>query len=552
MCVSLPQRVGPSYRSGPSFCPTINATGDGSEILVAAGSRKSIKVKVHIIGQFIVQTRFVCQFNIEGRVTSVNAQLLGDTIYCDPMEFMYTSRSPNLTATFAVIWGGAKPLDNPHDIHVVIYRCRDMSDSCGMCLALSEKYKCGWCLSSNSCEVEEQCNNNSNVQTKSWLDRMQTCPNPEIHSFEPKIGPWEGGTNITIHGINLGKNFSDIYSGVKIAGMNCMPYPELYVDTKKIVCVVDGPGVQLYRYGKIVVQISDYRGESSEDYEFVDPKIIDFKPKKGPKSGGTKITIQGSYLNAGSRIRAYINELPCEILSTDSEQALCHTSPSVEDKVRGKLKMEFDNGARECPESMFEYVDDPEIEYAVSGTNAQLKIPKGIPAGGIKITVVGSGFDSIQSPSIYVYYQDKMFLSQCEIITMTEMLCDSPVIDVADGTLDPDKPLLLEYGFRMDDVLGVQNLTTKNLNHFELYPNPVYTKFEEDVKYYKSEYLTINGRNLDRACKENDVIVMIGTGICNITSLSRQQLTCRPPIEAADSNELVLIKFFLQICSLSL
>lgn len=38
------QRIGPSYRSGPGFCPTINATDDGSEILVAAGAKKSIKV----------------------------------------------------------------------------------------------------------------------------------------------------------------------------------------------------------------------------------------------------------------------------------------------------------------------------------------------------------------------------------------------------------------------------------------------------------------------------------------------------------------------------
>ena len=59
----------------------------------------------------------MCQFNIEGRVTSVNAQLLGDTIYCDAMEFSYSSRAPNITATFAVIWGGSKPLDNPYNIH---------------------------------------------------------------------------------------------------------------------------------------------------------------------------------------------------------------------------------------------------------------------------------------------------------------------------------------------------------------------------------------------------------------------------------------------------
>lgn len=45
------QRVGPSYRSGPGFCPTINATEGGSpEILAPFGMKKPIKVKVHIIG----------------------------------------------------------------------------------------------------------------------------------------------------------------------------------------------------------------------------------------------------------------------------------------------------------------------------------------------------------------------------------------------------------------------------------------------------------------------------------------------------------------------
>jgi hypothetical protein len=80
----------------------VNATAGGSpEILVSSGLQKSVRVKVDNIAQFIVQTRFVCQFNIEGRVTSVNAQLLSDTIYCDEMDFTYTSRAPNITATFA-------------------------------------------------------------------------------------------------------------------------------------------------------------------------------------------------------------------------------------------------------------------------------------------------------------------------------------------------------------------------------------------------------------------------------------------------------------------
>ena len=140
-------RVGPSIRSGPDFCPRINASCDGSqedcgsEILVSSGITKVIRVKVNNIALFISQTRFVCQFNIEGRVTSVNAQLIGEMVYCDQMEFSYTSRAPNISATFAVIWDGSKPLDNPENMHVLIYRCKDMANNCGMCLSLMEKFR---------------------------------------------------------------------------------------------------------------------------------------------------------------------------------------------------------------------------------------------------------------------------------------------------------------------------------------------------------------------------------------------------------------------------
>lgn len=116
-----------------------------------------------------------------------------------------------------------------------------MCDSCGTCLALPEKYNCGWCQSTSTCEVSDQCTVHDEKKND-WLNRSQTCPNPKIFSFVPATGPYEGGTNVTIHGINLGKNFLDIYSGVKVAGMSCMPFQNLYVDTKKIVCKVDGPG----------------------------------------------------------------------------------------------------------------------------------------------------------------------------------------------------------------------------------------------------------------------------------------------------------------------
>lgn len=416
-----------------------------------------------------------------------------------------------------------------------------MCDSCGTCLALPDKYNCGWCQSSSSCEVEDQCTgarHDAEQKKNDWLNRLQTCPNPKINSFEPITGPWEGGTNITIRGINLGKNFSDIYSGVKVAGITCMPYEHLYVDTKQIGCKVDSPGVQDYRKGRIVVTIADYRGESASDYQFVDPQIEGFEPKMGPMSGGTQVTIRGRYLNAGSRIEAFIDGEPCQILSADETQALCRTSPASREIV-GRLKMKFDDGRRECADGKFAYAADPTVEYVSSGPLGQIKSPKGIPAGGIRIAVVGTQFHTIRKPRMYVYYQEKKFWSVCQVVSAVEMACDSPVIDAEHAVLDPDRPLLLEYGFQMDDVLAVQNLSRRgDHNAFELYPNPVYLSFEENLKFFfEREYLTINGKNLDRACKESDVTVRIGDGVCNITSLSRQQLTCRPPMEVTDSNE---------------
>ncbi|OAD59453.1 Plexin-A4 [Eufriesea mexicana] len=521
---TVSKRTGPSYRSGPAFCPTLNAT-DSEEILVSSGVKKVIRVKVHIIGQFIVQTRFVCQFNIEGRVTSVNARLLADTIYCEETEFVYTSRAPNITVPFAVIWGGSKPLDNPNNIHLVVYRCHDMADNCGICLTLATKYDCGWCQNKGTCEVEDNCERN----TGSWLNNTQTCPNPEIHSFEPVMGPWEGNTNVTIRGINLGQTFKDIYSGVVVSGLPCQPYEELYMRTKQIVCRVDGPGASQGKSGPVMVTIEDFRGKSKYNYEFVDPQILSISPRYGPVSGGTTVRITGKYMNAGSTIKAFIDKLPCSIISTEMNEALCMTSASGH-KRNGTVKMSFD-GAIRMYSGYFEYADDPTIESVESGVAGQMKMPKGIPAGGIKISVTGKNLGYIQSPQMYVYYDEKMFVSQCEVHSQESMVCKSPTIEVPEQvTLDAEKPLMLEYGFRMDNVTGVQNLSQHGFNHFLLYPNPIYDVFDEEIKYYKSDYLTINGQHLDRACQESDVIVQIGNSFCNVTSLSRQQLTCRPPL----------------------
>jgi plexin A len=45
-----------------------------------------------------------------------------------------------------------------------------------------------------------------------------------ILQFYPTSGPKEGGTNITIEGVNLGKKQDDIKDGISVAGITCKPF----------------------------------------------------------------------------------------------------------------------------------------------------------------------------------------------------------------------------------------------------------------------------------------------------------------------------------------
>ncbi|XP_043221511.1 plexin-A2-like isoform X2 [Amphibalanus amphitrite] len=528
------KRVGPSIRSGPSFCPKINATTDGdTEILVPSGSKKAIKVKVENIVRLIASGQLVCQFNIEGRVASKKAHLLGSDIVCDDMTFSYSAKRPNTTAAFAVIWGGSRPLDNPQNVRVLVYRCSEMADNCGECLALDSKFNCGWCQTSGQCEVREAC------AAPSWLDRHQPCPDPQIHDFRPKSGPFEGGTNITITGINLGKTFSDIYDQVTVAGVPCKPIQELYVRTRQIVCEVDGPGTyDPPLSGPVLVRLATYQARSERDYRFVNPHIESIEPTLGPRSGGTRLSIRGRHMNAGLAIRAQINDLPCRVVSTTETEAVCITSEAPYAAEGGILTMTFDRSRRELRGQTYAYMEDPRVQDVTSGPNPQYKVPKGVPAGGITITVRGENLQYVREPRMAVQLEGAEYRSDpCKVINAGLMTCQSPVISgFPDPTgIDPEKPKLLNYGFLMDEVRSVRNLSSVSGNgFFQLFPDPVYKPFSEEdgIKYYKSDYLTINGRNLNWACKDTDVTVRIGTGYCNVTSLSLSQLTCKPPKKA--------------------
>ena len=44
-----------------------------------------------------------------------------------------------------------------------------------------------------------------------------------------------------------------------------------------------------------------------------EPRITDFEPKIGPISGGTRITVRGHHMDAGTTITASVVGLPCNV-----------------------------------------------------------------------------------------------------------------------------------------------------------------------------------------------------------------------------------------------
>lgn len=75
-----------------------------------------------------------------------------------------------------------------------------------------------------------------------WVEFHSACLTIILSNFQfyPESGPWEGGTNITIEGINLGRVFEDVAGGVKVVYdadgrtiAECLPHKENYRKTSK-------------------------------------------------------------------------------------------------------------------------------------------------------------------------------------------------------------------------------------------------------------------------------------------------------------------------------
>ena len=54
-----------------------------------------------------------------------------------------------------------------------------------------------------------------------------------MSQVSPVSGPTEGGTMVTIQGLNLGLSFSELRGNVEVAGVACTPQEEGYITAEQ-------------------------------------------------------------------------------------------------------------------------------------------------------------------------------------------------------------------------------------------------------------------------------------------------------------------------------
>uniref|UniRef100_A0A8B9LQP7 Plexin-B1 n=1 Tax=Astyanax mexicanus TaxID=7994 RepID=A0A8B9LQP7_ASTMX len=290
---------------------------------------------------------------------------------------------------------------------VTLYNCSVGRSDCSQCHTADRKYECVWCGGAqSSCVHRESCSQRI----------ADTCPAPVIHFIEPLSGLVEGGTTLTISGSNLGQKAQDILRSVTVAGLSCSVVPHLYEIssscTFNVICMIERK-----RCISFLLCVFEQN-----------PVLEGVSPQRGPRAGGTFITISGNKLLTGraSDISVLLDDFEerCEV--NTSTLMLCRT-PSVSPQVIGA---------------------DIHVEFLLDNLRFN--------------------FNSVsQSPFIYEF-----------------------------------------------------NPTLHKLNRHDT---------DQPFRYKPGSVISVEGENLDLAIYKEEVVALIGEGVCAVKTLTRNHLYCEPP-----------------------
>uniref|UniRef100_A0A8B9REU0 Plexin-B1 n=1 Tax=Astyanax mexicanus TaxID=7994 RepID=A0A8B9REU0_ASTMX len=560
VCVCVKQGDEDSLVSGGSYaCPCVESV-QGSSLLPV-----NIEKKITLMGRNLhlyqdEELDYECVLAIEGRSVIVAAFVEMDDsqssvfyITCQLHQYSYSAALEEYNATIAVRRRGSFEMDRPQGLNVRLYNCSVGRSDCSQCHTAEPEYGCVWCEGTRS----------SCVFRNSCTDSIQpTCPAPYIHLIEPLSGPVEGGTVITISGSNLGQRAEDIKHSVIVAGVSCTVLPSRYEVSSSIVCETSASGGE--RRGHVSVEVKGGgTGQSVQHFRYQDPILLGVYPLKGPMSGGTSLTVTGRGLRTG-QLSEIITTFTVEL---EDEQIECVTGGSNRTGEHG-VTVRFGRAERHLSTASYHYTPDPNITSAAPS--------KSFLSGGRVIKVSGQNLDVVQEPRICVTLSPlettflgrkrrkrksdgssrtedrpwplirqrrivpepgcpegslcdiKQIEERCTVNSSTLLLCQTP-------ELGPEaRHAAVRVQFLLDNVSFDFKTVSGSPFSYEL--NPILHPLNrgdpsKPYRHKPGSIISVEGENLDLAIFKEEVVALMGDGVCAVKTLTRNHLYCEPPTQ---------------------
>uniref|UniRef100_A0A671QJT2 Plexin A3 n=1 Tax=Sinocyclocheilus anshuiensis TaxID=1608454 RepID=A0A671QJT2_9TELE len=521
-----------SFQEGrvSSGCPQILPSSD---ILVPAGIIRPITLRARNLPQpQSGQKNYECVFKIQGKVQRIPAVRFNSScIQCQNTSYWYEGNEMgDLPVDFSIVWDGDFPIDKPSSMRG---KKSHTSPSYGYILTLCVCV--GWCLADKKCLLKQHCPSPEH----NWMHqgrRNVRCSHPRITKIRPLTGPKEGGTRVTIEGENLGLQFREI-THVRVAGVRCNPAASEYISAERIVCDMEESLMSSPPGGPVELCIGDcsaeYRTQSSQMYSFVTPSFNRVRPEKGPVSGGTRLTISGRHLDAGSAVTVFLAQEECLFVRRTVREIVCVTPPSASGSGTSSVKLFIDK-AEVTSVTHYIYTEDPTISSVEPNWS--------IINGSTTLTVTGTNLLTIQEPKVRAKYGGVETTNVCTLVNDSVMTCLAPGIiytkrQVPDCGVHPD-----EFGFILDHVSALLIL---NGTPFTYYPNPTFDPLGNTgiLEVKPGSPIILKGKNLMPPAPGNarlNYSVMIGETPCLLT-VSESQLLCDSPDLTGEQRVMILV-----------
>ncbi|KAL0599833.1 Plexin-B1 [Plecturocebus cupreus] len=537
--------------SGASSCPCVESV-QGSTLMPVHVEReiRLLGRNLHLFQDGPGDNE--CVMELEGLEVVVEARVECEPppdiqchVTCQQHQFSYEALQPELRVGLFLRRAGRLRVDSAEGLHVVLYDCSVGHGDCSRCQTAMPQYGCVWCEGERPrCVTQEACG-------EAEAEAVATqCPAPLIHSVEPLTGPVDGGTRVTIRGSNLGQHVQDVLGMVTVAGVPCAVDTQEYEVSSSLVCITGASGEEVAGAAAVEV-LGRGRGVSEQDFAYQDPKVHSIFPARGPRAGGTCLTLNGSKLLTGrlEDIRVVVGDQPCHLLSEQqSEQLQCETSPHP---VPATLPVAVWFGAteRRLQHGQFKYTFDPNITSAGP--------TKSFLSGGREIRVRGQNLDVVQMPRIRVTVVSRMlqpsqglgrrrrlvpetacslgpscsgqhFEELCHVNSSQLITCHTPALPGL-----PEDPWV-RVEFILDNL--VFDFSTLNPTPFSYEADPTLQPLNPEdptmpFRHKPGSVFSVEGENLDLAMSKEEVVAMIGDGPCVVKTLTRHHLYCEPPME---------------------